>query len=359
MPSLFKRGDRYYVAFYSSKKSPPRKQVSLRVSGYKAAKAKSASLIAQYEGGSYCPWAPSVEVSPVSLQGAAKEFLQSRSNLSPQSIQKYHSVLGQFVRFVGSDVQVRDCTGTIVQSFIDSGNRKPITKKTYSTTLSPFFNWCIGIGMMRTNPISSIRLPSVQKGLPKTLSEEEVSCLLKTIGSYDQDSNRFPDGTVLWMQRAVQVALVLGLRVSELCQLKWEDIDYKNRTIRVGGRAGFKTKNSKTRLLPLTKNLMDVLSTSKTTSAFVISSSTGKGLSGHYLSTRFKYFCRLADLPRHISFHSLRHTTCTRLIQSGASLEVARRFMGHSSVSVTQRYIHICDEQFFRAIEHAESNESN
>ena len=56
MPSLFKRGDRFYLAFHDSTKTPSRKQVSLRVSGARAARAKAAHLTAEYELGSYNPW---------------------------------------------------------------------------------------------------------------------------------------------------------------------------------------------------------------------------------------------------------------------------------------------------------------
>ena len=84
MPSLYKRGDTYYLAFHDATRRPNRKHISLRVSGYWAARAKAARLTAEYEEGSYCPWAPPAKKDPVNLGEAIEAFLKTRANLSPQ-----------------------------------------------------------------------------------------------------------------------------------------------------------------------------------------------------------------------------------------------------------------------------------
>lgn len=363
MPSLFKRGDRYYVAFHDATRTPTRKQVSLRVGGQRAARAKAARLIARYEEGVYDPWTPPQKKTIPNLGDAVSQFMATRANLSPQSIQKYRSVLGQLVRHQGGSSQLGAFTTNEIQSFIDSGNRRPITKKTYSTTLSPFFNWCSEQKWVDQNPVSGVRLPKVQQGLPKVLLDEDVRVLLETIRRYDAESTRFASGTVLWMNLAVQITLSLGLRASELCQLQWEDIDFTESTVRVGGREGFMTKNAKARLLPMTDRLSARLEAHARQGGPVVRSSTGNRLTARYLSVRFKYFARLAGLPERISFHSLRHTCCTNLIANGASIESVRRFLGHSSIVVTQRYIHLSDDLFsasiLKAKERRERNSGN
>ena len=64
-------------------------------------------------------------------------------------------------------------------------------------------------------------------------------------------------------------------------------------------------------------------------------------MTARYLSVRFKHFARLSGLGEQISFHSLRHTACTSLVEKGVPIEVVRQFMGHSSVLVTQKYVHL------------------
>lgn len=288
MPSLFKRGDRYYVAFHDATRRPKNKQVSLRVSGHRAALLKSEQLMTQYEEGSFDPWSPRPIKDHATLGDAVQRFLKTRQNLSGQSIQKYKSVLGQLIKFLGAHNGLRICSPEAIQDFIDGGNRKPITKKTYSTTLSPFFNWCIDKGWMAANPVARLRLPKVQSGLPKTLSNSEIDRLLSTIRRYDSENKKFSSGKVLWMEEAVRITLALGLRASELCQLKWEDIDIKTKTVRVGGRPGFRTKNSKVRLLPINEALENQLCLMVSASGWVLTTSTSNRVSAHYLSVRFK-----------------------------------------------------------------------
>ncbi len=354
MPSLFKRGDRFYLAFHDATRTPSRKQVSLRVSGSRAARAKAAHLTAEYELGSYNPWSsrqPKEEGR--TLGQAVGLFVETRSNLSPQSIQKYRSVLGQFSMWMGPKKRLIDIGYKEVQSFIDGGNRKAVTKKTYSTTLSPFFNWSIEQGWMQTNPIKKLRLPKIQQSLPRALTEAEVQLLLDTVDEYDSRAKHFKQGATLWMKDAIRLAVVLGLRASELCQLRWEDVDYQSKTIRIGGRPGFKTKNAKRRLLPLTPKVEGILNSISESHKTVIASSTGRKLSERYLSVRFKTFVRLCGLDERVSLHSLRHTACTNLITAGVPIEAVRLYLGHSSISVTQRYIHMSSHSITREIEKA------
>jgi len=98
MASLFKRGDRYYLAFYDASKTPQRKHVSLKVAHYRAAKKKADELNREYENGDYSPReTKSSQPKEITLREAVSKFMDTRQNLSPQSIQKYHSVLGQFL----------------------------------------------------------------------------------------------------------------------------------------------------------------------------------------------------------------------------------------------------------------------
>ena len=89
MASLYKRGDNYYLAFHQSNQTPTRKHVSLRASSYKVAQHKAAQLIVRYEKGEYDPWRPAEQPKTQTLGAAVTVFIQTRRNLSKQSVAKY------------------------------------------------------------------------------------------------------------------------------------------------------------------------------------------------------------------------------------------------------------------------------
>lgn len=349
MPSLYKRGDTYYAGFYKADRYPQKKQVSLKVASKRAAEKEYAKLIRRYHEGQYDPWTPTGRKKTSTLGSAVTVFLQTRRNLSKQSVAKYRSVLGQLVRYAGRKTALDLLTTAKAQAFIDASDRRAITKRTYSTTLSPFFNWAVAEGLIKKNPVKGLlRLPRVPEKTPKTFSQEQVDILLQTIEEAETGCNGRQKGSWTWLVPAIKLSLLLGLRVAELAQLRWEDIDEGRRLVTIGGRESFRTKNGKRRILPLTDAARDVLLQASSPSPHVITSSSGEAVSPLYLSRRFKDACRLAGLPEYLTFHCLRHTACSRMANSGAPLEAVRRIMGHSSVRVTERYIHV-DQMDLRA----------
>jgi len=351
MASLYKRRGVYYLAFYDARRLPQRKIVSVRVSSLRAAQKRASHLLVDYERGEYDPWAPTERKKTQTLGAAATTFIQTRRNLSKQSVAKYRSVLGQLVQHAGRKTALDLLTTAKVQAFIDASDRRAITKRTYSTTLSPFFNWAVAEGLIEKNPVKGIRLPRVPEKTPKTFSQEQVDVLLQTIEEAERHCNGRQKGSWTWLVPAIKLSLLLGLRVAELAQLRWEDIDEGRGLVTIGGRESFKTKNGKRRILPLTEAARDVLLQASNPSPHVITSSSGEAVSPLYLSRRFKDACRQAGLPEHLTFHCLRHTACSRMANSGAPLEAVRRVMGHSSVRVTERYIHVDQMDLKTALE--------
>jgi site-specific recombinase XerD len=85
-------------------------------------------------------------------------------------------------------------------------------------------------------------------------------------------------------------------------------------------------------------------------SEFVFPNYSGTQLHRQYLSRRFKHFVREAKLPEVINFHSTRHTAASWLAERGASIEAIRLYLGHSSVRVTERYMHLAPDAYANEI---------
>jgi len=161
--------------------------------------------------------------------------------------------------------------------------------------------------------------------------------------------------------RAAEFMLVSGVRRKELVTLRWDDIHWNA----VGNaRRGFihirgtKSKNSN-RKLSLTQRAYDILlrqrDTSKCEFVFVAESNATQPSSPSGLDHAHARIRRHLKLPTEFVLHSLRHTFATRLGEAGADAFTIMRIMGHSSVTVSQRYVHPTADSVERAFEYFEA----
>jgi integrase len=152
------------------------------------------------------------------------------------------------------------------------------------------------------------------------------------------------------------VALVLldtGLRMGELLTLDWADVRMEPPPRSMFGyltvRSG-KSKNSKSRNVPLTARVTQFLkSVGPKSSGLVFSRRDGRPLCQTYLNEQARKLRRLLKLPADLTPHAFRHTFGTRLGESGADAFTIMKLMGHSSITISQRYVHPTPEAVERA----------
>ncbi len=193
----------------------------------------------------------------------------------------------------------------------------------------------------KVNPFASLPLPKMRKDLPVFLNETQISQLLETpwILLKEEKITRF---------EAMRDALCLeflygaGLRISELCKLKFADIDYTAASAKVLG------KGSKTRLCPFGKNALELLKIWKAEfrqnserSDFIFATEKGEEIYPRLVQRNLKKYLLLANLPLNITPHKLRHTFATHLVDGGADLRALQEMLGHASLSTTQIYTHL------------------
>lgn len=353
MASLFKKSTgTYYLSFYRTDRRPSRKQVSLRTKTKRTAEALQRRLEDALLLGDYDPWVnpdwsrsetePPPTALPVTtrLGGAKAAFLASRAHRSPMTLAKYEVVLGGFVRYAGIDAMTASVTTDLVAAYLASTATKPVSRRSYAGALSAFFNWLVAQDARDGNPVAGVALERVPEKQPRYLSPADVEAICAAIGA---DGERPHKGSQsgLWLRPIVQANVYLGMRAGEVVNVRWDHVDLGRKTLVVANTDTFTTKAARERTLPLCAPVLGVLRELDQTTAWVFPNASGDQLHRQYLSRAFKRYVVLAGLPDHVCFHTTRHTCASWLAERGASVEAIRAYLGHSSVAVTERYMHL------------------
>ncbi len=150
----------------------------------------------------------------------------------------------------------------------------------------------------------------------------------------------------------ILISLYTGLRIGELCALRWSDIDFGRRQLHVNGTqtrsdAGTKVtppkSRSSVRVIPIPEFLSEKLKNKPRRGEFVLSSGNGS-MDVRSYRRHFKKLLDEAQLPD-IKFHALRHTFATRALEVGMDFKTLSEILGHSSVAITlDLYVHSLDE---------------
>jgi integrase/recombinase XerC len=207
--------------------------------------------------------------------------------------------------------------------------------------LRTFFRFWIKNKTLTRNPFLGVPLPKLEKRLPKFLTEEQITLLLK--GPQLLRENQTIEPYTAWLDRLILELLYgAGLRISELTGLKYGAID------RTAGVARIFGKGKKERLCPLGNVALAVLdrfvsqfSTPHADSDFVIVTQKGKQVGARYIQLMMKRYLQLAGLPLDMSPHKLRHAYATHLLNAGADLRLVQELLGHARLATTQVYTHV------------------
>ena len=233
------------------------------------------------------------------------------------------------------------------------------------SALRTFYKFLIRQGIVNGSPIKNLSLPKLEKRLPKFLTAEQMAEsltaplkpheALKTLkkkapGRPIKPSICFRDAAIL------ETIYSSGLRISELCGLNAEDIDWGEQVLRVRGK-GKKKRPSPigNAALAAIKEYWSTLDLKPSGNSPVFLSSNGKAgaLSPRILQERLKLHLITAGLDPKISPHKLRHSYATHLLDAGADLRSVQELLGHAHLATTQVYTHLTTERLKKAYEQA------
>ena len=199
-------------------------------------------------------------------------------------------------------------------------------------------------GLMENSPAANIESPKQKRQLPKHLSVDESVSLLTAVQSDTDSTSRARDYAILTL------FLNCGLRLSELCGIRFADIDPDLRSMRVIG------KGAKERVVYLNDACKEVLTaylpirraivTKPGEGDMLFVSRQGKGISVKTVQWMVKKYLRAAGLEyKNYSTHKLRHTAATLMYQTGkVDIRVLKDILGHEQLTTTQIYTHVSDK---------------
>lgn len=348
MASLIRQDSLYSLQFYSASRSPTRKRVPLRVRVKRDAETIRRKLERDYSLGVFDPWTDDpltydqVVLKPERIGDAARAFYDAKRHKAPRTLRDYKKVISRFVGFVGAQTQISGVTSEDVEAWLDTTKAKDVTRHAYCRNLKVFFRWAQREGLIDSVPTNGVRLRKLPRKFPRFMTEAEVDRLVSVI--------RRDARTVHWLAELVIFACHTGLRRSELVNLRWDAVDENAGVLTVANTSTFTTKSGAERKVPMSKSAIEALSRLERAdgSPYVFSCSTGQ-ISPDYLSQAFKKYAVKAGLPS-LHLHHTRHTACSWLAQRGVPVEAIRRFAGHSTISVTERYMHLSEDVYARKI---------
>jgi len=209
--------------------------------------------------------------------------------------------------------------------------------KLEAIALRVFFRFLLARKILSSNPAENLSVPRIEKYLPETLDTSAIKRLLESIREADTFGLR--DRAML------ELLYASGLRISELCNVRLENLDLNEGLIRVTG------KGNKTRLVPVGSAARAALAryleierpklVSRRTGAEVFLSVRGRKLTPQRVWQLIKRYAARAGLEANVYPHLLRHSFATHLLAGGADLRIIQEMLGHADISTTQIYTHV------------------
>ena len=263
--------------------------------------------------------------------GEYLEYLELEKGLSQNTIDAYRRDLSDFAQNVEDIHTINRMNINAYVRTLRERKLAPTSVIRKVASLRGFFKWATSSGILEKNPAATLEQPKTPQRLPKVVSVKEIDEMLH--------NNLTPLELVM-----MELLYSCGLRVSELVNLKLNDIDLSSKYIRCFG------KGSKERIIPIGEQAKAMLKEYFPTRDLLIKkyNLTTKNLlikdNGHFVTRQDVYNFIHAQgklIHKNISPHTLRHSFATHLLENGADLRVVQELLGHSDVSTTQLYTHI------------------
>lgn len=271
------------------------------------------------------------------------DYLLHVRRLSDHTVTAYLGDTKQFMDFlVERGLDLKNLSRETAEEYIKILS-KSIDRKLASSSLArkicslrSFFNYLVVRGICDTNPWQGIKNPKTHRRLPNFLTPLEVQKILENSIKNERD------------HLILSLLYFCGLRVSELCNLRLEDISFSPACLKIN-----MGKGKKDRIVPLNSQLIlkiesYVQKNGKSFTDYLFGEQTKM-----HPSTVFRIIRRYAKqcgINKKVHPHTLRHSFATHLLQRGVNIRVVQDLLGHSNLSTTSVYLHVVDQEKVDAV---------
>lgn len=269
-------------------------------------------------------------------------YLLIDKNYSKNTIDSYNIDLEKFTQYFKNN-DIKKITSDNLKEYIKYLNNQNLNEKSISRNISclkSFYKYLVIEKIVKTNVADVLYMPKIQKSLPNILSPNEVDKLLN-INLKDSFSYR--------NKAMLELMYSSGLRVSELVDLKLQNIDFSEDIVRIFG------KGSKERIVPigdyakeyLEKYINEYRNTmfKNGINEYVFLNNHGNKMTRQGFFKIIKQLAKEKNINKDISPHTLRHSFASHMLKYGADLRTIQELLGHSDISTTQIYTHITNEE--------------
>jgi integrase/recombinase XerD len=272
------------------------------------------------------------------------DYLRVEKGLAPLTVVSYESDLVQFAEFLQArrrtlmDARREDVRGFLSQLFANGVKDRSVARKL--STLRHFYKYLLLDRMIKHDPTLEIDSPKQWKVLPKSLAKTEIDSMLESAGSAGDTA--LSAALAQRDQAMVEVLYAGGLRVSEIVNVKLEDLKLDMGYVLVRG------KGDKERIVPIGSAAQkqislyrdegrEALLNGKISPMLFVRRGGGK-------LTRQRVWQMVKESSasgRHASPHMLRHSCATHMVENGADLRTVQTILGHADISTSQIYTHV------------------
>ena len=266
------------------------------------------------------------------------EYLKYERRLSENTVLSY----GENLKIITNEIQknILDFTQQDIKNFLYNLDASSKTKAHYLTVLNSFYKYMIFNERLKINPCKGIRNPKLEKNLPKYLTSAEIDRLLDIKLTKPIDYRN---------KAMLEVLYATGIRISELVNLKINQVDFDDCIIRVLG------KGKKDRLVPLGNTAIKYLRLyineyrhfilKTKISDYIFLNKNGTKMSRQGFFKILKKITQESGIEKEVSPHVLRHSFATYLLNNGADLRVIQELLGHENLATTEIYSHLSNKK--------------
>ncbi len=293
------------------------------------------------------------------IRDAYSHYLVNEKALSTHTVRAYLGDLDSFVEHLANNgvTEIDEINLQLIRSWLATqqvrgGARTTLSRRAVSIRL--FTKWAAKRGYLATDIGATLATPKPHRTLPGVLTQSDAATAMDSMATRAAE---FDTPTSIRDVAIVELLYATGARVSEVCGLDLEDLDFHRNTIRVLG------KGNKERMIPMGAPAVKALNTyindarpqlanDKSARALFLGA-RGKRIDQRAVRTIVYEALSALEGVERMGPHTLRHSAATHLLEGGADLRTVQEILGHSSLATTQIYTHVSTDRLRQAFKQA------